>query len=57
MNKLDLLKIAENQDTEAFEAQDFEEEQKGTSPQKYKQKYTDFYDDVKQESKYIKEDW
>ncbi len=57
MNKLDLLKIAENQDTESFEAQDFEQGQKTTETQKYKQKYCDFYDDIKQNSKYIKEDW
>ena len=57
MNKLDLLKIAQNQDSESFEAQDFEEEQKTTDTQKYKQEYCDFYDDVKQKSKYIKEDW
>jgi len=55
MNKLDLLKLAESQDTEAYDLQDFEEEKSNT--QKYKQEYNDFYDDVKQSSKYIKEDW
>jgi len=57
MNKLDLLKLAEEQDVEAYGIEDFEEEQKLSSTQKYKQQYEDFYDDVKQSSKYIKEDW
>ena len=56
MNKLDLLKIAENQDVEAYEPQDFEEEKKDNL-QKFKEEYSNFYDDVKQSSKYIKEDW
>lgn len=49
MNKLDLLKLAELQDSEAFYEQDFEETESG--------KYYDFYDDVKQPKNYIKEDW
>ena len=48
MNKFELLKLAELQDSEAFYEQDFEEN---------KDTYADFYDDVKQPSKYIKEDW
>lgn len=56
MDKLDLLRLAENQDVEAFDEQDFEEEY-SSSTQKYKQEYSDFYNDVKQSSKYIKEDW
>ena len=49
MNKLDLLKLAELQDSEAFYEQDFEETES--------EKYSDFYDDVKQPKNYIKEDW
>ncbi len=49
MNKLELLKLAELQDCEAFYEQDFEEKQI--------EKYSDFYDDIKQPNNYIKEDW
>ena len=49
MDKLKLMKLAENQDSEAFYEQDFEESEQI--------KYSDFYDDIKQPSKYIKEDW
>ena len=55
MDKLELLKLAEKQDVEAYDEQDFEEEQ--NSLEKFKDKYSSFYDDVKQKSKYIKEDW
>lgn len=51
MDKLKLLKMAENQDCEAFFPEDLQAE---TS---LKQRYSDFYDDIKQPSKYIKEDW
>lgn len=57
MNKLDLLRLAEEQDVEAYSIEDFEEENSLTATQKYKKNYEDFYDDVKQSSKYIKEDW
>ena len=57
MNKLELLKLAEEQDVEAYDMEDFVHEQTLTNTQKYKQDYQDFYDDVKQSSKYIKEDW
>ncbi|MBQ3047909.1 MAG: hypothetical protein IJD48_02720 [Clostridia bacterium] len=57
MNKLDLLKLAEEQDVEAYSMEDFEQEQSVNSTEKYKQDYQDYYDDVKQASKYIKEDW
>lgn len=58
MNKLDLLKLAEEQDVEAYSIEDFEENiPSQTATQKYKRQYEDFYDDVKQASKYIKEDW
>ena len=55
MNKLDLLKLAEQQDVEAFESYEFEE--KSTQKEKVKKEYFEFYNDVKQPSKYIKEDW
>ena len=55
MDKLDLLKLAEKQDVEAYTEQDFEEEQKPI--QKFKEEYSNFYDDIKQSNKYIKEDW
>ena len=55
MNKLDLLKLAEKQDVEAYEPADFEEETKKDT--KFKEDYSNFYDDVKQSNKYIKEDW
>lgn len=57
MNKLELLKLAEQQDVEAYSMDEFEHEQKLTDTQKYKQDYQDYYDDIKQTSKYIKEDW
>lgn len=52
MTNLELMRLAENTDEDAFEQEDFE--QTVRSP---KQKYDDFYDDVKQPSRYIKEDW
>ena len=55
MNKLELLKLAEKQDVEAYTEQDFEEDKKPT--EKFKEDYSSFYDDVKQSSKYIREDW
>lgn len=58
MNNLDLLRLAEDQDVEAYSIEDFEEESsKQTATQKYKREYEDFYDDIKQSSRYIKEDW
>lgn len=56
MDKLKLLKLAENQDVEAFEAQDFEQEEQNAQ-QAFKKKYFDEHDDVKQPCKHIKEDW
>lgn len=56
MNKLDLLRLAEQQDVEAFDERDFEEDTPNKT-QKYKEQYTEFYNDVKQSSNYIKEDW
>lgn len=48
----DLMRLAEEQDCEAFEARDFEE-----LPMSKKSKYKEFYDDVKQPSDYVTEDW
>ena len=48
----ELMLLAEEQDSEAFEAQDFE-----TDEQTFEQRYKDFYDDVKRPSDYVKEDW
>ena len=52
MDKLKLLILADQQDCESFDEQDFEE-QKVSKDQAYK----DFYDDIKHPSNYIKEDW
>ena len=51
--KLDLLKLAQEQDVEAYEPYELLDNDESN----FKQKYNDFYDDVKQPSKYIKEDW
>ena len=48
----ELMLLAEEQDSEAFEAQDFEYDDRS-----FKQKYKDFYDDVKHPVDYVKEDW
>ena len=48
----ELMLLAEEQDSEAFEAQDFE-----VNLQNYKQEYKAFYDDVKIPADYVKEDW
>ena len=44
--------MSETDDEDAFDREDFEPPAK--SP---KQRYDEFYDDVKQPSRYIKEDW
>ncbi len=48
----DLMKLADDQDCEAYEAADIEQ-----IPADRKRKYRDFYNDVKQPCDYIKEDW
>ncbi len=48
----DLMKLAEQQDCDAYEAADIE-----MLPADKKRKYRDFYNDVKQPCDYIKEDW
>lgn len=52
MNDLELMRLSETCDEDAFEQEDFVQRK----PSK-KDMYDDFYDDVKQPSRYIKEDW
>lgn len=52
MTNLELMRISENADEDAFEQDDFASIKKTK-----KDVYDDFYDDVKQQSRYIKEDW
>lgn len=52
MTNLELMRISETADEDAFEQDDFPRPKKTV-----KQAYDDFYDDVKQPSRYIKEDW
>lgn len=56
MDKLKLMKIAENEDCESFDIQDLHEQEYNKKKTK-KQAYKEFYDDIKQPSDYIKEDW
>ena len=51
MTNLELMRISENADEDAFEQEDFPASRKSA-----KEAYDDFYDDVKQPSRYIKED-
>lgn len=53
MTNLELMRLSENADEDAFEQEDFPDTRKKTP----KETYDDFYDDVKQPSRYIKEDW
>ncbi|MBQ2712604.1 MAG: hypothetical protein IJF71_04425 [Clostridia bacterium] len=53
MDKLKLMRLAETSDEDAYEQQDFSESRKMTE----REAYEAFYDDVKQPSKYIREDW
>ena len=46
------MMLAEEQDCEAFEAQDFD-----LPNEDYKKRYKELYDDVKHSADYIKEDW
>ena len=56
MNKLDLLKLAELQDSESYDESEFEEIEENKNKE-FKNNYEAFYDDVTQPNKYIKEDW
>ncbi len=52
MNNLELMRLSENCDEDAYEQEDFEQRKPSR-----KEKYDEYYDDVKQPSRYIKEDW
>lgn len=52
MTNLELMRISENADEDAFEQEDFDQRKRSE-----KERYDDYYDDVKQPSRYIKEDW
>ncbi len=52
MTNLELMRLSDNDDDDAFEQEDFDQNKKSR-----KQIYDDFYDDIKQPSRYIKEDW
>ena len=52
MDKLKLMKLAEEQDSECIEDYEMEE-----INQTKDQQYKDYYDDVKRSCDYIKEDW
>lgn len=54
MDKLKLMLLAEQQDCECIDEQEYEQEK---NTQTKDQQYKDFYDDVKHPSNYIKEDW
>lgn len=51
MTNLELMRISDNADEDAFEQEDFPRQKPA------KDIYDEFYDDVKQPSRYIKEDW
>ncbi len=55
MNKLKLLRLAEKQDSEAYTIDDLRQEQE--KKEDFKTSYQEFYNDIKQKRKYIKEDW
>ena len=52
MTNLELMRLSDNDDEDAFEQEDFPALKKSA-----KDAYDEFYDDVKQPSRYIKEDW
>ena len=52
MTDYELMRLSETVDEDAFEREDFPAPKKSD-----KQAYDEFYDDVKQPSRYIKEDW
>lgn len=57
MDKLEQLKISENYDEDSIRDDELYEQYKQNAFLSSKDKYFDYYDDVKQPSKYIKEDW
>ncbi len=55
MSLLDLMKISETLDDDGvIPEEELDEREKSLTD---KERYMDFYDDVKQPSRYIKEDW
>ena len=52
MTDYELMRLSDTVDEDALESEDFP-----AAPLTAKQKYDEFYDDVKQPSRYIKEDW
>ncbi|MCH5350963.1 MAG: hypothetical protein J1F39_03230 [Clostridiales bacterium] len=52
MNNLELMRLSDNDEDDAFEQEDFDQR-----PKSDKERYDEFYDDVKQPSRFIKEDW
>ena len=53
MTNLQLLRLAELQDSESYEGGDY----KGDEPDEFKEDYTTKYNDIKQISKFVREDW
>lgn len=51
MTDYELMRLSETVDEDAYEREDFEKKRSA------RETYDDFYDDVKQPSRYIKEDW
>ena len=54
MTDYELMRLSETVDEDAYESEDFHDPERKKSDA---QRYSEFYDDVKQPSKYIKEDW
>ena len=52
MTDYELMRLSELSDEDAYEQEDFDVRKNSS-----KQAYDEFYDDVKQPSRYIKEDW
>jgi len=57
MDNLHLLMLSENEDTEALSSEDIEERELQGKKKNFREEYFEFYDDVKQPCKHIKEDW
>ncbi len=54
LDRLELMRLSENSDDDAYEWSDFDLEDLLPKPDAFKQKYKEFYDDIKLS---IKEDW
>ena len=57
MDKLELLKLQEEQDCEELDERELEEKEREKKGPSFKESYENFYDDVKQPYKFVKEDW